>query len=158
IIRIASCFMFNESDELLLLQRHSEDLGGGLWGTPGGRLEEKEDAKKAVLREIYEETGLQLEDVAELGAHEVRMPHGVVNMTSFKARVPNTVAIRIDPEEHHAHAWFRLDGLLDEAGILWGIPTILHDFGLFPEFAEDPTLSDGSQAILLKLGKSSLDL
>lgn len=31
IIPIVGCFAFNEAGELLLLQRHSDDLGGGQW-------------------------------------------------------------------------------------------------------------------------------
>jgi hypothetical protein len=38
VILIVGVFAFNEHGELLLLQRHSEDLGGGQWGTPGVAL------------------------------------------------------------------------------------------------------------------------
>jgi 8-oxo-dGTP pyrophosphatase MutT (NUDIX family) len=131
-------------------------LGGGQWGTPGGRIEANEDALAAVLREVREETGLRLGQLLELGAHKISMPHGAVHMTSFKARVPGTAAIRLNPEEHHAHAWFGLGSLLVHDDILWGIPTVLRDFELFEPFDQDPTLADGSQAVLLRLAKGPL--
>jgi hypothetical protein len=39
--------------------------------------------------------------------------------------------------------------LLDEERILWGIPSVLRDFGLLRDFASDPTLHDGSSVELL---------
>lgn len=150
IIPIAGLFAFNEEGELLLLQRHSEDLGGGQWGTPGGRLEGGENAETAVLREVGEETGIKSIQVKCLGAHLISMPHGAVRMTSFTATIPCNTPITIDAMEHHAYAWFRREGLLDEDNLLWGIPSILRDFGLLDDFAEDPTLADGSSVRLLE--------
>lgn len=150
IIAIAGLFAFNENDELLLLQRHSEDLGGGQWGVPGGRVEDGEDAEAAVLREAAEETGIKSIQVKRLGVHEIRMPHGAVHMTSFTSTIPRDTPITTDPSEHHAYAWFRREGLLDEDNILWGIPSILRDFGLFDNFDKDPTLADGSTIRLLE--------
>jgi mutator protein MutT len=151
VIAIVGVFAFNEDGELLLLQRHSEDLGGGQWGTPGGRIDDGESAKDAMLREFYEETGIKKQDFDLLGIHEIRMPHGTVKMTSYKTNVLKNVQITLDPDEHHAFAWFSLKGLLDEDNILWGVPTILHDFGLLDDFETDPTLADGSTAKLLSL-------
>jgi 8-oxo-dGTP pyrophosphatase MutT (NUDIX family) len=150
IIQIATCLILNEAGELLLLQRHSEDLGGGQWGTPGGRIENDENARMAALREVYEETGLQLNEMTELGIHEITMPHGAVRMTSFKAHVLRQVKVILDLEEHHAHAWFDPDELLEKENILWGVPTVLRDFGILKPFDEDPTLSDGSRVTLLR--------
>jgi hypothetical protein len=33
VIKIVGAFVFNGEGEVLLLQRHTEDLGGGQWGT-----------------------------------------------------------------------------------------------------------------------------
>lgn len=150
IIPIAGLFAFNEDGELLLLQRHSEDLGGGQWGAPGGRVEEGEDAETTLRREVAEETGITSIQIRRLGAHEIKMPHGAVHMTSFTATIPRNTPITTDPLEHHAYAWFRREGLLDEDNILWGIPSILRDFGLFGDFDRDPTLADGSTVRLLE--------
>lgn len=153
IIPIACIFVFNEAGELLLLQRHSEDLGGGRWGTPGGRLDMGEDASAAAVRELREETGIEAPSIDLLGSHEVRMPHGTVHMTSFKTAVPNNIDVVVDPVEHHSYAWIGLDNLLSQAGLLWGTPTILKDFGVL-SLEIDPTLADGSKAILLELAES----
>lgn len=102
-------------------------------------------------REFLEETGLKSVQFSFLGSHQISMPHGTVHMTSYTARIPKTVDLTINLEEHHAYAWFSLEGLLDEDNILWGIPSILRDFKLLGEFDIDPTLRDGSSVKLIKL-------
>jgi len=151
IVAIVGAFTFNEAGELLLLQRHTQDLGGGRWGTPGGRIDQGESAEAAMCREFYEETGIQNLNFELLGTHEIRMPHGTVHKTSYRTTLPKLSRIVLDPNEHHAYAWFSLQGLLDKDDILWGMPTLLRDFGLIGSLEADPTLSDGSSVELLKL-------
>jgi 8-oxo-dGTP diphosphatase len=45
------------NDHLLLIQRGTEP-GRGQWSLPGGRVEKGETMAEAVVREVYEETGL----------------------------------------------------------------------------------------------------
>jgi len=150
---IVCCFIFDDRGRILLLQRHSDDLGGGLWAAPGGKQEPNEDPWQTAQRETQEETGLALEALELLGSHEMRMPHGVAHMTTFKACVRGETIITINPEEHEAYHWFDLNSLLQESDIIWGLPTQLLDFGFLEPFATDPTLADGSEAILLELTK-----
>lgn len=153
VIPIVGLFAFNEFGELLLLQRHAEDLGGGQWGTPGGRIDPGEDANTAMQRELCEETAIKGIKLAVLGSHLVHMPHGTVHMTSYHATIPKDTDIVVDPEEHHAYDWFGLNGLLDKDNILWGVPSMLRDFELLGDFGKDPTLADGSTVELLELVK-----
>lgn len=44
----------------LLLARRAVEPGRGLWDTPGGFLEEREDPLRALRRELHEETGVGL--------------------------------------------------------------------------------------------------
>lgn len=145
IVPIVGVFAFNERGEVLLLKRHADDLGGGRWGTPGGRIDPGESAAVAIARECYEETGLRNLPFVLLGRHRVHMPHGAVDITSYHATVSGDVQVNLDPEEHQAYVWIHPELLTNEPGILWGMPTILRDFKLGPEIAIDPTLADGSK-------------
>lgn len=149
IIKIVGAFVFNDDGEVLLLQRHTDDLGGGQWGTPGGRIEAGETTTQAMARELQEETGLTKVDLRELGAHHIRMPHGTVHMTSYHAVIPGDVTIVTDPDEHHDHRWFTLGSLTGDPAILYGAPSIMRDFGLLEFDGEDWTLVGGSSVELL---------
>jgi 8-oxo-dGTP diphosphatase len=149
VVPIVSIVVLDEQGSILLLRRHNADLGGGKWGTPGGRLEAGEDTKVAATRELYEETGVRVGQLGLLGAHSVSMPHGTVHMTSYVAQISRDTAIVLDPEEHQAHLWARLEDILYTPDILWGMPTVLRDFGLLTDFEADPTLAGGSRVRLL---------
>lgn len=55
----ALCYLLAPDDRVLLLQRRKEPFAG-FWTAPGGKLFPDEDPEVAVIREVSEETGLQL--------------------------------------------------------------------------------------------------
>ena len=55
--------VFDDRDRLLLA-RHSN---GGVWVAPGGAIDPDESPSDAVVREVWEETGLSVEPVALCG-------------------------------------------------------------------------------------------
>ena len=50
---------------ILVCRRNDDDMFGGLWEFPGGKVEENEDKKEALKRELMEEIGVEAE-VGEL--------------------------------------------------------------------------------------------
>ena len=52
----------------VLLARRAYDPDAGKWDTPGGFLDEGEDPREAIRRELREETGLEVEPGRFLGA------------------------------------------------------------------------------------------
>jgi len=59
----------DEAGRILLIKRGHEP-GKGLWSVPGGRIESGETDEQAVIREVREETGLEVECGPLLGAIE----------------------------------------------------------------------------------------
>jgi len=57
--------IFDERDRVLLVE-HAE---AGAWTTPGGAVEPREVPADAALREVWEETGLEVELVRLLGVY-----------------------------------------------------------------------------------------
>ena len=47
-------------DQLLISKRHTDDLLGGLWELPGGRLEDGETLQECLVREVREELGIEI--------------------------------------------------------------------------------------------------
>jgi A/G-specific adenine glycosylase len=56
---IMACGILHHRGRFFIQQRLADDIWGGLWEFPGGRLEEGESPKQAAVREIVEETGWQ---------------------------------------------------------------------------------------------------
>jgi ADP-ribose pyrophosphatase YjhB (NUDIX family) len=63
------------TDEGVLLQRRSDN---GRWGLPGGGVEPGESVSAAVVREVLEETGLDVEPVRLVGVYSDPANHQVV--------------------------------------------------------------------------------
>lgn len=68
--RAGRVILLDNQDRTLLLQGHDPSLNSDSssplatwWFTPGGGAEEGETQRQAALRELFEETGLQLDDV-----------------------------------------------------------------------------------------------
>jgi len=59
LIEMATAILCDEG-KVFIQQRLADDIWGGLWEFPGGRLEEGEAAEDAVVREYLEETGLHV--------------------------------------------------------------------------------------------------
>ncbi len=53
-----SAIIFDESGERILVTRRTDN---GQWCLPGGGMDSGESASEAIIREVWEETGLQVE-------------------------------------------------------------------------------------------------
>lgn len=61
-----SAVIFNETKEKILLTRRTDN---GQWCLPSGRIEPGESVAEACIREVLEETGLQIEIVKLIGIY-----------------------------------------------------------------------------------------
>ncbi len=69
--------MFDGTGRLLLVRRANEP-GRGRWSVPGGRVEAGETDHHALVREVAEETGLQVEVLRRVGEAQRPAPGGGV--------------------------------------------------------------------------------
>jgi 8-oxo-dGTP pyrophosphatase MutT (NUDIX family) len=65
--RAAVAVTLLEGDRVLVVKRVARGLNAGQWALPGGKLDPGEDAVTAALRELWEETGLELGPAAVAG-------------------------------------------------------------------------------------------
>lgn len=106
-----SATIFDESGQRVLLTRRSDN---GMWCLPSGGMDAGESAEEACRREVWEETGLQVEVLRLAGIYTtpnelVEYPDGTkvqIVALNFVARVTAGVAGLSD--ETTAFGWFSL--------------------------------------------------
>ncbi|MET8779486.1 NUDIX domain-containing protein [Nocardia sp. NPDC004654] len=91
--------------KVLLLQRPADDFMGGLWELPSGKVDPGETIDQALIREVKEETGLDITGIrGYLGEFDYQSGSGK------KSRQFNFAVDVADPEpiqltEHDAYTW-----------------------------------------------------
>lgn len=75
-----------DTDSIVLIKRKNNPYKG-FWALPGGFVEYGETVEAAILREVKEETGLQidLKDILGVYSHPDRDPRGHIITVCYKA-------------------------------------------------------------------------
>ncbi len=104
-----------EGEEVLLARRAGTGYADGLWHLPSGHVEDGEDVRSAVLREAYEEVGLQLEpsDVRMALVMQHRGPGGAPRTGWFFETSAGGTPVNREPDKCDALAWYPLSALPD---------------------------------------------
>ncbi|MBI1729254.1 NUDIX domain-containing protein [Candidatus Acetothermia bacterium] len=103
-----------QGPQYLALQRRKEiDRLGGTWQAVHGGIEAGETAAQAAARELWEESGLQLESLWALDIVEtfyVYQEDAIVLAPSFGAQARGEVRLS---SEHDSYKWLTLDEITD---------------------------------------------
>ena len=87
VIPCVGAVVFDARGRLLVIQR-GHDPGAGLWSIPGGRIEPGETDEQAVVRELLEETNLQVMVGKLVGRVRREGPGGtVIDIRDYAATV-----------------------------------------------------------------------
>jgi A/G-specific adenine glycosylase len=70
-------------NKILISKRDNTKFLTGLWEFPGGKIEKKESAEKAIIREVKEETNLCIKTPTYLGSVKHQYSHFGVNIALF---------------------------------------------------------------------------
>ncbi len=94
-----------KQDKLLITKRKADGLLGGLWEFPGGKLNKGEQASAACIREIKEETGLQVKIDTHLATIHHAYTHFKIKMEVFCC---SYVSGRVRLNGPVDHQWIKL--------------------------------------------------
>jgi acetyl-CoA carboxylase carboxyl transferase subunit beta len=98
-ILAAAAVVINERDEVLLIRRGREPAKGK-WSLPGGSVQRSETPAQAALREVREETGLEVEVETELWRITVALsPQHEFDLVGFLANYRGGDPVAADDAE-----------------------------------------------------------
>lgn len=107
-------FILDDSDNLLIVKRDFNDVQKpNIWEIPGGRLELGEDPIKGLLREVKEETNLDIEVLHPFNVrHFTRSDNQVITMIIFLCKA-KSVEVKLS-DEHLDFDWISLNECKDK--------------------------------------------
>lgn len=100
-----------QEPKVLLIQRGNEPYKAH-WAFPGGFMDMDETTEQCAIRELEEETGLQISEVKQIGAYSKvdRDPRGRTITVAYIARIAN--AEKVNGQDDAAKAeWFPINNL-----------------------------------------------
>ena len=103
-----------DSDNRILFTKRNYEPGKGLWGIPGGFIDPDETAKQALIREVREELGLNIETFEYFGSYTGNYLHKGVNYkvvnAIFTAKMPINKTIKLS-EESSEFKFFEIENI-----------------------------------------------
>ena len=101
----------NEKTQVLLIKRGSEPCKD-MWALPGGFMNIDESVEEAAIRELKEETGIDVKEVTQVGAYSKvdRDPRERVITIAFYTVIDNPVKA-VGQDDAKQAEWFTLDNL-----------------------------------------------
>ena len=118
--------IFNSKGEILLLQRKVGDkIFSGLWGLPGGHIEESEESYDGAARKLLEETNIGLADLEFYKFLDSKThPDCIIFYHEGKLKDDTSPVLILDNDEHFKYEWVSL-GKLDEYQMIEGLKETL---------------------------------
>lgn len=102
-VEVVGCFL-EFAGRLLLLKRAADRPEPGVWGLPGGKVDGAETSKAAILREVFEETGIRISQVDFLGSLYIKKPALDYVYHEFSAALSQKPQVILS-DEHTAYCW-----------------------------------------------------
>lgn len=119
----------NEENRYLLLRRSIEKYPDviGRWDIPGGRIEAGVPLIDNLVREVKEETGLDLNrEVTLIGAQDIlAKPRRHVVRLTYQGKASGE--IELDKSENDEYGWFTFSELMEHHDLSWYLKLLLQE-------------------------------
>ena len=98
----------------ILLGKRKNSYKAGFYGIPGGRVNEPEKLVDTAKRELFEETGIKVDDLEYIGV--IRDQHKGYTFThfAFLCKNPSEEPKNLEPNKCEGWKWFHQDKIPDQ--------------------------------------------
>ncbi len=97
----AAVMIIKNNDEILFLLRKTKPFG---WCLPGGKLDEGETSKDTIIREVFEETKIKLNE-NDIEFLDTRTSVSGLNVDVYKVTMEEPPVVIINNNEHTNKKW-----------------------------------------------------
>jgi len=108
LIRVVGAVIMNEKEKILCAKRSSSMSLPGKWEFPGGKIENGEDEKAALIREIREELHCEIHVGTKITETIHEYPGKTVLLITYFAKLVNG---NLTATEHEQVMWLKKDQL-----------------------------------------------
>ena len=84
IVRVTAAILEKDGKILIGKRKPEDELFGGLWEFPGGKIEESETPKECMARELKEELGIEVEVRELITSNKHKYPHGIFELLAYR--------------------------------------------------------------------------
>jgi 8-oxo-dGTP diphosphatase len=129
VIRVVGCILKHE-DEVLMLLRSKSETDSSLWGIPAGKSEGGESDLQTVIREVNEETSIELnkQSLQFLGVLPIEYDNFTVVFPIFAASFATMPIVKLSPREHIDYRWMKPKDILGLPNLMKDVDIIVKEF------------------------------
>lgn len=140
----ASVIVCQRKGKILLMKRSADIPQGGKWAAAGGKLEKGEEPLEAAIRELFEETAIQLknQDLQYCFTAYYVFPDIQYTLHFFKAELLGEIQIELNQREHSEYLWISPEEALS-MDLMRGVAESL--LKLYPQLKSSKNRSKASE-------------
>ncbi|GAB1233786.1 Nudix family hydrolase [Ferrigenium sp. UT5] len=150
IVRVAAAVLQRPDGSFLLAQRPAGKIWAGYWEFPGGKLEQGESARDALVRELREELGIEVVTAYPWLTRVFAYPHATVQLNFFRVTAWRGA---LHPHEGQQFSW-QLPGQVAVAPVLPANTPVLRALELPQRYAISNVAELGVEEFLRRLERA----
>jgi ADP-ribose pyrophosphatase YjhB (NUDIX family) len=107
--KYSDILVYDKDGKLLLVQRDQHDNNGSKWGVPGGHVDTGEEFLEAAQRELFEETGIWVDELEEIAVYDKEGKE----IHYFKVDLKEETQVVVQNKEGQDYKWIEYTELED---------------------------------------------
>ena len=108
IIRVTAAILEKNGKILIAKRRSDDNLFGGLWEFPGGKIERGETPEECMARELNEELNIEVEVGELITSNKHRYPNGIFELLAYRVQ---HICGNFVLNDHDEIKWITIDEL-----------------------------------------------